>query len=514
MKKTLLFGLLSLLIGSLAHAQTPHICGMSTEDQWDNVPRLLSNLEDVANGMVATDRNNFQYIPIHFHLVGDNDGNGRARERAVLDQLCRLNQQYEPVGFRFYLSPHPQHGLFNKSINSNNVYANQTNSFLMQLRRHPNAIDVFVVNEAATNNNQPGIALAYYNIPQDWIVTRRDQLSAAPSNNTIAHEVGHFFSLNHTFFGWESGAFQPGSPGWPKAPTISPGGVPTERVNGINCTTAGDYICDTPPDYAFGYLQAGCANYNGGAQDPLGVPVNPQENNFMSYFSNCSAYQFTPNQILVMQADRAKPTRNYLNNNFTPLAESITSPADMLVSPVGGDTTVFFDEVVLNWNTVPGAEYYLVEVDIVATFSSGFAQTFVTTNTSVTVNGLQSNRLHHWRVRPFNAYATCATFRQSTFRTSALSGVAEPEGLKEWTVFPNPLTDQTAAQIQVRASNAFDARLTLRDMAGRMLYNEALAIRAGETQHNFGIGHLPNGLYILSLENAEGASVQKLVVNR
>ena len=510
----MLSGILSLLIVALAHAQIPHICGMSAEDQWDNVPRLLSNLESVANGHVVVDRNNFQYIPIHFHLVGDNDGNGRARERAVLDQLCRLNQQYEPVGFRFYLSPHPQYGLFNKSINSNNVYANQSNAFLMQLRRHPNAIDVFVVNEAASSNNQPGVALAYYNIPQDWIVTRRDQLSAAASNSTVAHEVGHFFSLNHTFFGWESGAFQPGSPGWPKAPTISPGGVPTERANGSNCATAGDYICDTPPDYGFGYLQSGCANYNGGAQDPLGVPVDPQENNFMSYFFNCSNYEFTPNQISVMQADRAKPARNYLNNNFAPLAESITTPANLLISPIGGDTTAFFNEVTLTWNETPGAEYYLVEVDVVATFSSVFLQTFVTSGTSVTVNDLQSNRLHHWRVRPFNAYATCAVFRQSTFRTSTLSDTSQPIGLKDWTVFPNPVADQSAAQIAVRATNAFDARLTLRDLAGRALHTEALAIQTGETRHNIDIRNLPNGMYILTLENAQGTSVQKLAINR
>ncbi|MEZ4948184.1 MAG: hypothetical protein R2784_02135 [Saprospiraceae bacterium] len=50
---------------------------------------------------------------------------------------------------------------------------------------------------------------------------------------------------------------------------VSPNGSPTELQDGSNCTTAGDKICDTPPDYNFGLIN-GNSCY-GGAKDPNGV---------------------------------------------------------------------------------------------------------------------------------------------------------------------------------------------------------------------------------------------------
>ena len=59
------------------------------------------------------------------------------------------------------------------------------------------------------------------------------------------------------------------------APASSPGGIPTEKMDGSNCETAGDYLCDTPPDYnGFGWDDC---DYDGGAQDPMGVEIDPEE---------------------------------------------------------------------------------------------------------------------------------------------------------------------------------------------------------------------------------------------
>jgi hypothetical protein len=105
-----------------------------------------------------------------------------------------------------------------------------------------------------------------------------------------------------------------------------------------SCSTAGDRICDTGPDYKFAFLQAGCAAYNGGAKDPLGVVVDPLETNTMSYFDGCSSYSFTPMQAAAMQADLNTAARNYLDNSFSPASVSFTTPTDLLVSPVSGST--------------------------------------------------------------------------------------------------------------------------------------------------------------------------------
>jgi hypothetical protein len=233
---------------SALSAQEHFRCGTSYEDQLTLLPRLETNKNMVEAGMVA-DRNAVQYVPIHIHLVGDNAGEGKLRVSKVLDQICALNAQYAPLEIRFYLSPHPSVGntLFNPNINNDNVYAIQTNSTLMNQRRHPRAVNVFAVDEPVSGNTpQPGtITQAYYSPARDWVVMRNSEFTSAIRNGVLAHEIGHFFSLPHTFFGYETNPFNSTDATWPKAPVLSPGGQATERQNGTNCTTAGDRFCDT-----------------------------------------------------------------------------------------------------------------------------------------------------------------------------------------------------------------------------------------------------------------------------
>ena len=141
-------GLLSLLFAATAclpvfSQQTQvHICG-NAEDQLEFLPRLRENkkaMEDLRASVES--RGETRYVPIHFHLVGDADGEGKHKELKVIEQLCELNKAYEAVGMQFYLSPHPTHGLFDMSINNDNVYSTQSNELLMNLRRHANAINV------------------------------------------------------------------------------------------------------------------------------------------------------------------------------------------------------------------------------------------------------------------------------------------------------------------------------------------------------------------------------------
>src|SRR5690349_4335225 len=116
MKKGIILLAFSAVISANAQEQKP-VCGNSAADQHAYMPRLLENLATVESG-VATDRGGVQYVPIHFHLVGDATGAGKVRELRVLEQLCALNASFSAVGIQFYLSPHPTLGLFDKTINN------------------------------------------------------------------------------------------------------------------------------------------------------------------------------------------------------------------------------------------------------------------------------------------------------------------------------------------------------------------------------------------------------------
>jgi len=109
------------------------------------------------------------------------------------------------------------------------------------------------------------------------------------SGGCASHELGHLFGLPHTFE-------DPGS----------------EFVNGSNCETAGDGICDTPADP---YTGDPTIVWQGGAdgcefiwegRDSLGMYYQPDVGNIMSYYS-CTC-GFTRQQYIKM-------ANTYLNSN-------------------------------------------------------------------------------------------------------------------------------------------------------------------------------------------------------
>lgn len=524
MKKNL-FSCLLLAAAFCAHAQVnnpAHICGNGSKEQIDHLlPRVEANLAAIENGQHVSDRA-IVYVPIHYHLVAGTDGNGRAKEVTVLDNLCRLNQAYADQDIRFYLSTHgtPAYGLFNKTINSDNVYLNQTSTFVMNSRRHKNAINVFVVKEPASGGgNPPGVIVnGYYSPSNDWIVLRSTEVNGKANNPTAPHEVGHFFSLPHTFLGWEEDPFESSDPTWPVAPVLSPAGTPTERVNGTNCTQAADRICDTPPDYNFGLPDTdnNCKYEGSGGQfakDPLGVVVDPMEENMMGYFNGCNPFVFTAQQKAIIAADINASDRNYLDNTFVPAATSIETPTDLLIAPANNGQAVF-NNVILEWKPVTGATYYLVEVDITSLFGSVQLQTFVVSGTTQTITNLLNNKKYYWRVRPFNEYVTCAAARTGIFNTATTS-TENIEGLTAMQVSPNPVAEGESARLTVSTETGFEASVRVFNAEGRPVYTqEGLVFPQGNTTVELPLTGLPNGMYFVALQNGQGQTMRKLTVVR
>ena len=472
---------------------------------------LIPRLRWYKDHPVASERSEIQYVPIYFHLTADANGEGRHRDRFVLDQLCDLNEAYASMDIRFYLNAHPTYGLIDKSINSNTVYNSQTNESTMNNRRHQNAENVYVVNKVLGTDD----VLGYNNQFRDWVVCRKDQINGT-GNGTLAHETGHFFALSHTFLGYESNPFDGvNDPTWPIAPAVSPGGPLTERANGTNCQTAADEVCDTPEDYNFGYVNGGCSDYNGIAKDPLGAAVDPMENNFMGYFIGCSNYQFTPEQTSIVLSDLASSDRNYLDNSFAPAATALTVPNDLLISPIGGVTQEYYDEVLLQWQSVPGATYYLLEFDISTFFATTFFQSVLVpaTTTSMLMTSLLPNRNYYWRVRPFNEYVTCEPGKVSSFRTPVTSAVSSIEGLEAWSIYPNPAVSGDIAYMAVKTNAGFDARVSIINPAGQLVYEQQkMAISGGETTLELPLDGLANGVYFVVLDAQNGRDVRKLTV--
>jgi len=102
----------------------------------------------------------------------------------------------------------------------------------------------------------------------------------ASNGSTLTHELGHSFSLLHTH-------------------SSSNG---EELVNGSNCSSAGDLLCDTPadPKLSSSTVSSNC-EYIGTELDNQQNAYSPDPKNFMSYSRKECRTLFSPQQLAQMQ---------------------------------------------------------------------------------------------------------------------------------------------------------------------------------------------------------------------
>lgn len=498
------------LLGTFSINAQEHrgICGNTYADQMTQIDRYLVN-KKLAKTFPSKSRNNITYIPIQFHIVTRNNGTGGIQITDMLDQLCRLNDQFGAFDIIFYQADAPN-VLANDVIYNDHILT--SGQFSMRQRRNREALNIWVVNDASPAGGPAvGTVLGYYDPVNDWIVIRKNQISG--SNNTLAHEVGHFFSLYHPHLGWDSEPYSIQEHGLQVADK-SPSGRDTELMDKSNCETAGDMLCDTDPDYNFALTWNGCV-FNVDVMDPKGDLVDPDETLIMSYFNDECTSKFTETQVEMMVVDVASPGRAFLRReNYTPIATEITETAT-LISPIESAVTSSFNKVELKWQAVPGADTYLVEVDRSSGFNIDNFKFVVTNQTSLLIEDLlDPDRNYRWRVIPYNPSYTCAAPSETArFRTGVSTSVATIETVDTWTIQPNPIREATTLILDVNAKTAFDATINVFNLTGQLLQSRpATSFTVGNSKIQLDISGLTKGIYFIALENEEGTLNKKLVV--
>lgn len=490
--KNLFYTMAALLLPLWLTAQTPFSCINASEIALQQA-RLRRNVDALPTAA----QRSVTYVPLRFHLVGETDGTGRIKMRRVLDQLCSANDYFLDGNIQFYLYGSD---LFGTSINSTLVYdqpLESVSSLIMQNHKEPAAINIYSVGVNSDWASPLGDAGAYFSPLQNWIVLARGTESLG-NIHLISHELGHYFSLVHPFFGWDL-PFNSSYPGWPQAPDAI-NGYPVELMDGSNCTVAGDMICDTPPDYMLGTFD--CAPYTGGALDPNGELVDPMENNIMSYFFGCPDFMFTPGQFDVMTADLNSPDQANLDLNFTPAATEIITPPDLLVSPTPSFYFPGNTNIQLDWLDVAGATHYLVELDITPLYTTPLSLEYITTESQLLVpQALSPNKIYHWSVRPFNAYVGCAETMDGVFRTGPSS--TSVQTLTDGSTLeaaPNPVSVEQSVQVRLSLARAAVCKLGVIDASGRLLAEEVRQLPSGESTWPLSAETLAPGLNWIRLE--------------
>jgi len=209
------------------------------------------------------------YIAIAPHIVRRSDGTGGLPESRYNQAIADANLHFAPRDMHFYTAAPIDY------IDSDFFYYNvDTMSEIDSLRTQnmvAGAINVYFT------ENLPYCGISAFSFSSVQSILMNNNCTATSTNHsTFSHELGHFFDLFHThetYFG-------------------------VEFVDGSNCTTAGDLLCDTPadPKLSTSTVTSNCV-YVGGETDPHGDPYAPDTHQLMSYSRKACRDNFSPESL-------------------------------------------------------------------------------------------------------------------------------------------------------------------------------------------------------------------------
>jgi hypothetical protein len=470
-------------------------------------PRIESNKRNPA----PIQRGAIKYIPITYHLVANASGNGRVEEENVLKQHANLQVQFADQEIVWYIDR------FNYFDNDAvyNTPGSPAARTQMNLRKDNNSVNIFITN-TADDGSGVGVTLAYYDPNGDWIVSRKNEINGA--SPTIAHELGHFFSVAHTHAGWDCFPFtlddytNPVNVNVTKPCENGGGSLLIELHNRSNCNTAGDKLCDTPEDYNLGLLHDPGCDQNTQIMDKNSEVIQPMVDNFMSYYQNCATRQFTPQQKGLINTDYFTIARQYIRTGVTPNTTPVVDPVNYIY-PINGEESNGISNIVLDWADVPGANKYIVIYDRFASFTNNPVKTIVSASEFVIPGPLNMGSTYYWKVWPYNETQTGAMYSPTqNFVAGESTGVNEISDVQEYALTPNPVGDQQDAMLTINATQAFAGKLTVVDAASRIIETRHIDIPVGHSTHSLNAMQLPAGIYFVVLNSEKGNLVERLLV--
>lgn len=468
--------LLGLFLTLNLSAQNNVFCGMNSQELKIQSNKAWQLQKAIRSGALGHKVEDTYLIPIKFHLVADDNGNGRILQHHVLEQLCYLNQAFSDHDIQFFVKDNS----FNEIDNSVIFDGPRTQGAEIRMtgQRDDAALNMFLTDKADTQGSL-GTTLGYYSPTRDWVVLRIDQFTDG-YNSTIGHEVGHFFSLLHPHNGWDDEPWNASDHGNP-VNRSSINNVEIECQDRSNCETAGDFLCGTMPDYNFGFGHPDC-DYEIQVTDPCGDVVNPDEQLFMGYFLNCSdfSYYFSDDQAEQMIANIESSERDYLQNSFMPGNEPGLAN---LNSPSNASNLSYNQGIRFDWDDVSGANRYLLQISNRNAFrDANIVHSAFYSTSEALIDELPGNQNYHWRVFPVNEYHTCPNFaeiQQFTFRAGLGTSTLELSEGTSISILNNVIRQGQAIELELKGHGAFDISFQVIDVSGKVRISDVFLFDQG-----------------------------------
>lgn len=455
------------------------------------------------------------YVPISYHIVGNSDGSGKYGLTKAINELCILNSDMAHTDIQFYLKHDIDLSIENDAWNTGTSTSGATPaqlSLMVPFNNEIDAINMYQVTRIRDDNGVAGFAhgSVFHNsaapsATQSAVFIKK---GSGGSGETTAHEFGHHLSLPHTFFGWEGqNDYVCGT----KAPAWA------ERYSGANCTTQGDRLCDTDPDYIFGgWTCSGSSNLNNSCiqMDADSATGFSDGSNIMSYAFQCSNRVFSNDQIAAMTYHLNNLRANQLGLGYTPNTTAITATAN-LTSPIGTSSDGY-DATTFTWDPVPNATHYAIEINRTPTFPDGLMvdMAIVSNGTTYTSTKLSPGTSYHWRIIPYNEGYFCAgpSARKSFTSSDFASSTNTIAGVEKIALMPNPANSGQSVNLVIKSDKSFDAGISIYDVSGRLISSEQRAVSSGSTVHPISTFGLSAGIYVVAIQSENGVINKKLVI--
>jgi hypothetical protein len=201
-------------------------------------------------------------LSLAIHIITDSLNHTNISQAQINAGLATLNADFAPICLSFFICK--QDTIYNyKYYKFDQVTETPEVHAIYEVH---NMINVYLVGSIV-----PAPEAGFAGKIGDYMVLTH---GCVTDGKCWSHEMGHFFSLAHTF---ETG-----------------NGI--ELVNESNCVTAGDSICDTPADINPAPVNGSC-QWIGTNTDPNGNYYTPIIGNIMSYHPSACKTPFTVGQL-------------------------------------------------------------------------------------------------------------------------------------------------------------------------------------------------------------------------